>query len=150
MALNQNQFALETLKGSKIAGEVSNVMSVQFYSATASDVILPGELVVLSSATPAGEMPYVAVGADETAAYFGVVLTNPIVESFAVGEKLEIGILGSVVVCEADGALSVGAELAYDPAAKKVTALGAGEKLVGLALSKAAADGDLIRVLVKA
>lgn len=150
MALNQNQFTLETLKGSKIHGVESQVMSVQFFSATASDVLSPGEFVILDSATPAGSMPRVRVGADQTSSYLGVVLTNPIVESFAVGEKCEIGILGSVVVCEADGAYSVGSALAYDPATKKVTAFGAGEKQVGIALTKASANGDLIRVLVRA
>lgn len=150
MALNQNQFTLETLKGSKIHGGESQVMSVQFYSATASDVLTAGEFVILDSATPAGSIPRVKVGADQTSSYLGVVLTNPIVESFAVGEKCEIGIFGSVVVCEADGAYNVGAAVAYDPATKKVTAFGAGEKQVGIVLSKSSADGDLIRVLIRA
>lgn len=150
MALNQNQFALDTIKGSKISGGPAQVMSVEFYSATASDVITAGEFVILDSATPAGYLPRVKVGADQTSAYFGIVLTNPIVESFAVGEKLEIGILGSVVVVEADGAHVVGAQVAYDPSTKKISALGAGEKAVGIVLSKASADGDLVRLLVKA
>lgn len=150
MALNQNQFTLASIKGSKIHGGTSQVMSVQFYSATATDVLTAGEFVILDSATPAGSMPRVKVGANANAEFFGVVLTNPIVESFSVGEKLEIGIYGSVVVMEASEAISVGVSVAYDPTSKKINAHGAGEKAVGIALSKASADGDLIRVLVRA
>jgi hypothetical protein len=150
MPLNQNQFALDTLKGSKIAGGPAQVMSVEFYSATATDVISAGEFVILDSLTPAGSVPRVKVGADADAAYFGVVLTNPIVESFGVGEYLEIGILGSVVVCEASVAINVGQSVAYAPGTKKIDVAGGTEKVVGIALSKASANGDLIRVLVRA
>jgi hypothetical protein len=150
MSLNQNQFALESIKGTKVHGGESQVMSVQFYSATATDVIAPGEFVILDSLTPAGSMPRVKVGADQLSAYFGVVLTNPIIESFGVGEKCEIGILGSVVTCEVDAALNVGVSVAYDPSSKKITTHAGSEKVVGILLEKSAADGDLVRVLVRA
>jgi hypothetical protein len=149
MALLQNQFKLSTLKGTKVFGHEDNVMSVQFYSATNTDTLAPGEFVLLDSSTPAGSVPRVVKGSALTDAYFGVVLTNPIQETFAVGDYLEIGVLSSVVVLEASAAINVGASLQYAPTTGKVATKTASNTVVATALEKAAADGDLIRAFIR-
>ena len=149
MALNQNQFALETLKGTKYAGSESSVMSVEFYSATASDTIAPGTMVILSSASVYGKVPRVAVGADATSDYIGVVLTNPLKDSYAVGDKMEIGLLGAVVIMEAGAAISAGALLQYTVSGSKVITKTSTNTVVGRALEPASADAVLFRALIK-
>jgi hypothetical protein len=149
MALLQNQFKLSTLKGTKVFGHEDNVMSVQFYSASIGDTVTPGELVLLDSATPVGSVPRVVKGSALTDAYFGVVLTNPIQENFAVGDYCEIGLLSSVVVLEASAAINVGASLQYDPATGKVATKTASNTVVATALEKATADGNLLKAFIR-
>jgi hypothetical protein len=149
MALNQNQFALETLKGTKIAGHEDNVMTVEFYSATATDTIAPGSFVKLDSSTVAKNVPRVSVGADEAADYIGVVLTNPMKESFAVGDKMEIGLLSSVVMLEASAAIAAGALCQYAPSTGKCATKTSTNTAVARAIEPAVADGSLFRALIK-
>lgn len=149
MVLNQNQFKISSLPGTKVFGHEDNVIEGTFYSATATDTVRPGEFVCLDPASPAGGVPRFIKGADKSAAYFGVVLTNILVEEFAVGDFLQIGILSSGVLCEAGEAISVGDALAYDPSTKKVVVAGLGETVVATALQKAAASGDLIKSFVR-
>jgi len=149
MALNQNQFALETLKGSKISGHEDNVMTVEFYSATASDTIAPGSFVKFDTATVANNVPRVSVGADATADFVGVVLTNPMKETFAVGDKLEIALLSAVVVLEASAAIAAGALVQFAPATGKCATKTSTNTVVARAIEPAAADGSLFRALIK-
>lgn len=143
MALNQNQFSMTTLKGtldSGIGAQLSMTVEVS------GGALTPGEFVALVS-TVGGNVPKVAAGADEEAKAFGVVLTNPLKDSYAVGEKCEIGILGSVVICEASAAITAGAAVEYVPSTKKVRTQVAGMR-VGVAIENAAADASLVRVMV--
>ena len=144
MALNQNQFSISTLKGTKDSG-VS--IDCEFYSATSTDVVTPGEVVILSSTLAPG-VSKVAVGADATLKAFGVVLTNPLKDSYAVGDKLEVGILNSIVMLEASAAITAGASLQYDPATKKVATKTSSNTVVAIALENAAGDGSLVRCLM--
>lgn len=149
MALNQNQFALETLKGTKYAGHECTVITAEFYSATSTHTITPGEFVILSSASVAGKVPRVAKGADATGDYIGVVLTNPMKESFAVGDKLEVAMIQSVVILEASAAISAGALCQYDPSTGKVATKTSTNTVVARAIEPAAADGSLFRAVIK-
>lgn len=144
MALNQNQFSISTLKGTKDSG-VS--VSGEFYSATPTDVLTAGECVVIA-ATSAPGVTKVSQSAVLTLKSYGVVLTNPLKDSFAVGDKIEVGIIGCIVMMEASAAIVAGASVQYDPATKKIATKASTNTIVGLALESAAADGDLIRVLV--
>jgi hypothetical protein len=149
MVLNQNQFKMSSIKGTKLFGHEDNVLEGQFYDASASATLTPGEYVCLDPATPAGKPPRWIKGADIEAAFFGVALTNVLVEQFAVGDFVQVGILSSGVLCEAGEAINVGQLLAYDPATKKVMVATTGDTVVGTALQKAGASGDLIKVFVR-
>jgi hypothetical protein len=144
MALNQNQFGMTTTKGTLISGKS---MTVEFYSATATDTITPGEFVKLVSTTT-GLVTKASVGSAATDAYFGVVLSNPLKEAYAVGEKMEIAMMGSLVILEASAAITAGASLQYAYDTKKAATHTASNTVVGIAMENAAADASLFRALV--
>lgn len=146
MALSINQFALTTEVGTKVGS--SGVITAQFYSASASDTIAAGEFVVLS-ATTNGQVTKVAKGSGLTDGYVGVVLTDPMKETFAVGDKVTVAMRGTVAMAKASAAITCGAKLQYAYASGKVATVAASANtIVGIALEDAAADGDLIRVMV--
>lgn len=149
MVLNQNQFKMTSIKGTKLFGHEDNVLEGQFYDASAVAQLSPGEFVCLDPATVAGKPPRLIRGADTTAKFFGVVLTNILTETFAVGDFVQIGILSCGVLCEAGEAINVGDDLAYDPATKKVMVATTGDTVVGTALQKAGTVGDLIKVFIR-
>jgi hypothetical protein len=155
MVLNQNQFAMSSVKGSKLFGHEDNVLEVKCYNADPLTVFSPGEFVALDPDTPASSQPRVIKGADVDAKFFGVILTNVLSETFAVGDMCQIGILSCGVLCEAGGAIDVGEDVSFDPATGKVLAYaapGIGDPTptkVGVALGKAGADSDLIKIFVR-
>lgn len=145
MALDQNQFSITTLAGTKVQGEA--ILTAEFYSASSTDTIAAGYPVALASTTN-GLVSKVAAGADESASWVGVVLTNPLKDAFAVGDRLEVALNQCVVMMTASAAITAGAALECDPATGKVYTKSAGTQ-VGIALENAAAASDLLRVLVK-
>lgn len=149
MVLNQNQFKMSSVKGTKVFGHEDNVLEVQCYDASSVTAFTPGEFVMLDSATPAGSVPRIVKGVDATSKFFGVIMTNILTESFVSGEFVQIGILSCGVLCEAAAAIPVGSDVSYDPATKKVSVAGVGETVVGTALGKASASGDLIKIFVR-
>ena len=146
MTLSLNQFAMTTLAGTKVSGD--NVQTVEFYDASASATITSGEMVILSANTTLGHVTKVQKGAGLTSAYFGVVLTNPLCASYAVGDKMEIACLGVIVMMTASTVISSGAYLQYDYSAGKVATRAGSNTIVGQAMDSATADGDLIRMFV--
>lgn len=148
--LNQNQFAITTTVGTLDSGN-DNSITVQFYDASAVATIGAGEFVVLSSATAANApaVSVVAKGADATGAYFGVVLTNPMKAYWAVGEKMEIGVLGAIVMVEAAGAIAAGSKLQYNPTTAQVAVKSGSNSIVGVALENASSAGQLIRAFIQ-
>ncbi len=147
MTLLQNQFAMSTEVGRKIAG--SNVQSVEFYSATGTDTIAPGEAVCIASTTR-GLVTKVAKGAAvATDDFFGVVYSNVVKEAFAVGDKIEIARNGCEVFMTASAAITAGAKLQYDYSTGKVATVSGTNSVIGRALENATADGQVIRVYVE-
>jgi hypothetical protein len=146
--LSQNQFTITTLKGTLDSG---SSITCQYYSVDPAVLIEAGEFVVLADVT-AATAPAVSVvekGMAKSDKYLGMVLTNPLKQYWASGEKLEVAILGTIAMVETSAAVAAGASLAYDPATKQVAAAGGGESVVGLAMEKAPASGTLIRALIQ-
>ena len=144
MALNQNQFSMLTTVGTRISGPT---MTVEFYDASASTTLVAGEMVCIGS-TVRPNVTKVIKGTGLTSLYFGVVLTNPLKESWTTGEKLEIAIMGSIVTMTASALITAGASLQYAYNTFKVATQTASNTIIGIALDNATADDDLIRVFV--
>lgn len=144
MALGMNQFGMTTVKGSYMNGPV---MEAEFYSADSTATVTPGEFVCIGS-TVAPLVTKVIKGSGATSKYFGVVLTNPLKESYAVGEKLQVALLGAIVIVEASAVIAAGASLQYAYDTFKVATQTASNTIVGIALENAAGDESLIRAFI--
>ena len=147
MSLNPNQFTLSTLAGTKVSGD--NVMTVEFYSATSTDTIAPGTAVIIAS-TATGLVTKVSAGAGLTAAWFGVVLTNTLTDTYAVGNKMEIAFFGTIVKMAASAAITAGSQVQFDPSTGLIATKTATNTVFGIALENAVNSGDLIPVVVVA
>ena len=145
MSLLQNQFTLSTLQGTKVQG--LDVLTAEFYSATPADTMAAGYPVALAS-TDNGYVSKVAAGGSVSASWIGVVLTNPLKDSFAVGDKLEVALNQCIVMMTASASFNAGTVLECDPATAKVYTRSAGTA-IGVAMENASANGDLVRVLIK-
>jgi hypothetical protein len=145
MALYQNQFAMSTVVGTKVSG--TNVITVQAYDASASTAFVPGEVVKMASTTN-GTVPVVQKGSAATDLYLGVILTNPVTESWVSGDKMEIALASTIVYMTASAAITAGAKLQYDYSTGKVATQTATNTVIGMALDNASGDGVLIRVYI--
>lgn len=147
MALNQNQFAMTTLKGTLDSSGASASLSVEFYSASPSAVLTAGEFVLVSS-TPNPGVTRVSQGSAITDKFAGMILTNPLKDAWAVGEMAEMALAGSIAMAEASAAITAGALVQYDPATKKCATKASGSQ-VGVAMENASGDGSLFRILIQ-
>jgi hypothetical protein len=139
-----NAFVPSNVLGQRISG--SNVLSCEFYSATATDTITPGKFVKLSSTTK-GNVSKVVVTAAASDDMLGVVLSKPMKESFAVGDIIEVGLVTTIVPVMAGATITAGAALEHVPATGKVATKSTGAK-IGIALENGTAD-NLIRVMLE-
>jgi hypothetical protein len=146
MALLQNQFAMTTLVGTKVSG--TNVMPVEAYDADPATTFVPGEMVTIK-ATNSGTVTKVIKGSAATDLYVGVILTNPVKDSWVSGEKFEIAMQTTMVYMTASAAITAGAKLQYDYATGKVATQTANNTVIGMAVEDAAADASILRVLVQ-
>lgn len=98
-------------------------------------VALPGPVAAHRFVSPVGDQ----AGADAVA--LGVARTAGVA-----GERVPVEVLGTAIV-EAGAAVAAGAALKVDAAGKAIPWATSGAK-VGIALQAAAADGDLIEILL--
>jgi hypothetical protein len=103
---------------------------------------------VCIGSTVAPNVTKVIKGTGATDPYFGVVLTNPLKESYAVGEKMEIAILGSTVIMQASAPITAGASLQYAYDTFKVATQTASNTIVGVALDNSLGNASLIRAFI--
>jgi hypothetical protein len=78
---------------------------------------------------------------------FGFIPTSTKSNSYVAGDLLRVAFEGSVMYMEASAAIAKGALVEILPAGNKVVTQSAGTT-IGRALNKAAADGDLVKVLI--
>lgn len=146
MILNPNQFALTTVQGQRDLGVQGNTISCRV-NASESTALVAGQAVKLSDV--AGGVPVVTALSANTDFTFGFVLRNPKDQNFAANDRVEIAINDTVVYMTAGAAIARGAYVEVSNAAKKVITSAGVNPIVGFALDKAAADGDLIRVYIQ-
>ena len=141
-----NQFAMTSEKGllSLTYGSTEAVIKCQVVS-TEATALVAGQAVKLSD-TLSKTIEVTAVTVT-TNAVFGIVVYDIKSSSKSAKDMLDIAINGSVVLMEAGAAIARGAKLEYTVVGQKVATQATGTT-IGTALDKAAASGDLVRVLI--
>lgn len=151
---NMNQFSQSKAVGQLDlhVGRNPSVFSMRIdpdSSATTADLV-PGAGVVLTDggANDPGGIPIVDERSTATSDIFGVILYNSKINEYEPGDAVEVAASGSVVTMEASAAIVRGASVALVLAAPGEVVTRTTETILGVALDKATADGDLIRVRI--
>lgn len=146
MAINSNQFAFEAVQGQVDLQSVNgNVITCQIDSAEAATLVA-GEAVLITD--NAGGVPKVEQLSGDTDEAFGFITRNLKDSDYVAGDRCEVALAYTVIWMTAGAAIARGAKVEYDVSAVKVITSAGTNPIVGRALDKAAADGDLIRVMV--
>lgn len=148
MAQNLNQFQ-QTAERGQIALLCANSPLISaVVDSTETGTLKAGDAVKLVS-TSKGIPHVVKVGNSDTACC-GLVAFNPVKnDGIVAGDRVEIAITGAFMYMVASAAINAGAAVDYAYATGKVATANSG-LACGVAIDAAAADGDLIRVAVKA
>lgn len=119
--------------------------NVEFYSGTSTDTLPVGAFVKLYASSTSTDHPVATVCAVTDVPY-GMVVYDVRKQAYAVGERFAVAKSGDVVWCVAESAVDVGDKLQFttdwtvDDTATSTYAF------IGVALTKAAAKGDLVQV----
>lgn len=149
MTQSQNQFAQTAEKGTvDLDGLPTNVLSCQVSFSELSDIV-DGQAIKIEDS--AGGVPKVLALDALTDNIDGYVVKTQKQSTYVAGDRLQVAIDGTVMVMEANGAIARRGEVevaGLGTTAKVAPALGTNTK-GGIALDKASADGDLIRVYIR-
>ena len=138
-----NQFEM-----GKEKGQLDLRFNGNTFSCRADSVLVPGQAVKLVDV--AGGIPNVTAITADTDEVFGFATKSTRRDAIAIGDVIEISCTSNVMYMEAGAAVAVGALVMPVVAGSKViTAAGGTKSVIGVALDKAAADTDLIRVYIK-
>jgi len=147
MALNINQFALQAIQGMvDLKVGPSNLIAVDIDSSSAGGLV-PGQAVKIVNV--AGGIPNVVECALNSDDVFGFIVYDIKNQTFSAGDKATVAFArGTAVYMTASAAIVPNAKVAIVIASNKIVTATTGMMVVGRALDKASADGDLIRVIV--
>lgn len=145
MAQEMNQFGMTAEKGQLTLAPNWSTLNAQV-SENETGTLVHGQAVLIEDADGA-QIPVIAA-TDATDAVFGFVTFNTRTGGYVAEENVKIAKRGDVMRMEASAAIARGANVEIVVAGQKVATQSAGTT-VGVALDKAAADGDLIRVLIE-
>jgi hypothetical protein len=142
---NSNQFRQTTDVGYvDLQNSTENILSC-VHLAGQSTPLVAGQAVKLAdnyTHIPSVQASTIA----ETA--WGVVVRSLKNKDFPASKPLEIARAGVTMFMQASAAIARGANVQYDPATNKVATKASTNGILGQALDKAAADGDIIRVTI--
>lgn len=145
MALNQNQFAQSPVQGMVALRAPAKLISCQVDSSEAGSLVA-GQFVKLVDS--AGGLPKVIAVAANTDVSFGPIAYNIKNATYKAGDTVEVMVgFDDVMWMTASAAIARGALLMPVVAGSKVVTATTAKPIIGWALDKAAADGDLIRVV---
>lgn len=146
-AFNLTETSITPKKGQyALLPNVPSEHNVEFYSGTASDTLPAGAFVKLYASSTNTDHPVAAVCAATDVPY-GMVVYDVFKPSYKVGERFKIAKTGDEVWCEANSAVDVGDKLQMVVSGWKVDdTTTATNAYIGVALTKAAASGDLVKV----
>lgn len=145
-----NQFNQTNVIGSLdlVTNPNPGVFYCRYYHA--SDTLQAGEGVILTdrgaSDTPGS--PIVTQRAADANAIFGVNVFDPKDAEKSSGDRINVATSGAVIWMEASAAISRGASVALVLATPGQVVTRTTETVLGTALDKASASGDLVRVLI--
>jgi len=148
MAQQLNQFKQTAERGQIALLTANSPVISAVVDSTEAGTLKSGDAVKLVS-TSTGIPHVVKVGVSDTT-ITGCVVFNPVKnDGIVAGDMVEIAITGAFMYMVASAAIVAGAAVDYAYATGKVATANSG-LACGVALDAAAADGDLIRVAVKA
>ncbi len=146
MTQSPNQFSQTPEKGDLDLKYPGGVIS-GIVASTQSAALVPGQAVRIADV--AGSLPqFISLAAEATEAT-GFAVRNIKDAEYAAGDRLEVAIAGSVQFMEAAAAIARGARVEVEATGDKVRTSAGTNPIVGWALDKAAADGDIIRVYIQ-
>jgi hypothetical protein len=141
-----NQFGMNAIKGQMDLRSGQPTLSCQVDS-SASASLIPGQAVKIVDSV--GGVPKVIPVAADTDDVFGFVVYDAKTPLFAVGDRVEIlPMRCGVMFMESGAAVARNAEVQVVVSGSKVITAVSSKRIVGRALDKATASGQLIRVMV--
>lgn len=144
MAQELNQFSQSAVQGMIGLHPAHSIIECQVGSAEAA-TLLAGQCVKIVD--DAGGVPKVIAATADDADNLGFIVYNIKNAGFVAGQALAIAIgFEATMYMTASAAIARGAKLMVVIASKKVATATSGKAIIGWAMDKAAADGDLIRV----
>ncbi len=147
MALNQNQFAITPIQGMlDLAGFGSNVLE-GVVSNTQATVLIPGQAVAVANELTGP--PSVISLSGNTVAANAFVTYNLKDISYAANARVGLAIGGSVMYMTAGAAITRWAQIEVDTVLNRVITNAGTNPVVGFAVDKATAAGQLIRVYIQ-
>ncbi len=143
MTQNVNQFGMSLEKGLLTLSK-DNLFDVKVDDASVATLV-NGAAVKITDTTDSQITVNIATAATDP--IFGFVVYESRKNANVAGDLIRIACIGSVMQMEASAAIARGATVQIEPSGEKVVTRTTGT-VIGRALDKAAADGDLIRVLI--
>jgi hypothetical protein len=143
MTQNVNQFGMSLEKGLLTLSK-DNLFDVKVDDASTATLV-NGAAVKITDTTDS--QITVDIATATTDPIFGFVVYESRKNAHVAGDLIRIACIGSVMQMEASAAITRGATVQIVPTGEKVVTRSTGT-VIGRALDKAAADGDLIRVLI--
>lgn len=143
MTQKVNQFGMSLEKGLLTLSK-DNLFDVKVDDASVATLV-NGAAVKITNTTDSQITVNIATAATDP--IFGFVVYESRKNAHVAGDLIRIACIGSVMQMEASAAIARGATVEIIPTGEKVVTRSTGT-VIGRALDKAAADGDLIRVLI--
>ena len=145
--LGQNMFSQVPVQGMLDSAPQPSTLPCRVDSSSGGGLV-PGQAVKMVD--KAGGTPFIVECDVDTNDVFGFLEYNIKNQTFEVGDPCDVAMgRGNIMYMTAGAAIARWAKLEIVVASKKVlTHAGGGQRVIGRALDKAAADGDLIRVWI--
>lgn len=142
---NLNQFKQGPIKGDIANMPAANVISCQVIG-NSSNTLYAGTAVKLVDGASQTILVEKAAATDDI---LGFIVFNPKKDSFVAADKVEVALPGCIMNMETNVAIARGNEVEIVASGDKIAQAAGTNKIVGVALDKATASGQLIRVFIR-
>lgn len=145
MTLLSNQFAMVPVQGDLDLQIESSVISVAIDSTQGTALVAGAAVKLVDGLSPIPTVVGLAANSDTA---FGFIIRTLKDQNFPAFARAEIAMAGSVMQMTTSGAIARGAKVEYVVSSTTVITSAGTNPVVGLALDKATASGQIIRILV--